>query len=131
MTDDTKPPMVVDKAALLPYGTNLSAPSFTLPDVKGFKEHFSISASHKLTAKYEEIKREYDQLVQSASDNQMIYSARFNFKPVAGRVYFLYNTSNDGKDYMLSLIGPHQWSKYQFIGSFRYASDSLWERVDE
>jgi len=112
-------------ANILPYGSNLSAPPITLPDVKGFKQEFGLQASNRLSARYEEIKKQYEDLLNVAKDNQMIYSAKYNFVPKVGQTYHLYWT---GEEYTLSLI--ENWKRFKYVGSFKFNADNIWERID-
>lgn len=61
--------------------------------------------------------------------NDLIYRARYSFVPVVGKVYFLYRVAEE--DYILSLIEPEKWNKYEFLGAFRFASNDIWEPADE
>lgn len=59
--------------------------------------------------------------------SSLILSARFRFRPVAGRSYFLYS----GKpEWLLSLIAPTQWHGTppgEFVGRCRLRADMTWE----
>jgi hypothetical protein len=114
-------------ANILPYASNISAPPITLPDVSGFRQTYSHKASSTLSARYEELKREYEKLMALAEDNNKIYNAKYNFIPVVGQIYHLYNTGNE---YLLSMIEPSRWKLYEFTGSYRHTTDSVWERIE-
>ena len=122
-----KPDNVADAPNILPYGSNVSAPAIVLPDVGGFKTGRGIEAKHHLEGKLEEIKQEYYRLAKLAEDTQLVYQARFNFVPIVGETYHLYYT---GTEYILSLIEPERWNRYEFIGSYRLETDSVWKYVD-
>jgi len=123
-----KPDRVADNPMALPYGSNASAPAIVLPDVGGFKTGRGIEAKHHLESKLEEIKQEYFKLAKLAEDTQLVYQAKFNFVPTVGETYHLYYT---GSDYILSLIEPERWDRFQFIGSYRLETDSVWKQIDD
>jgi len=126
MQNKKKPDNVTEDANILPYGSNVSAPAIVLPDVGGFKTGRGIEAKHYLESKLDEIKEEYYRLAKLAEDTQKIYQAKFNFVPIVGETYHLYNT---GTDYILSLIEPERWNRYEFLGSYRLETDSVWKEI--
>ena len=95
--------------SITPYGTDLAAPKIDLPDVGGFKRTGVDRAKKDLSAKLNELKREYEKLIEQASITEMVYSSRFNFEPIVGYTYHLY-LDNNGETF-LSLIGPSEWVK--------------------
>ena len=68
-----KPDMVTDLPASTPYPTNVGAPAFKLNNIVEFKETRSSNALHHLNTRLEEIKKQYDALVDLAQDTEMIY----------------------------------------------------------
>ena len=121
-----KPDNVSDDAGILPYGSNVGAPSIVLPDTDLFKTERGGNASNYLNEKLEEIKHQYEELKKLAEDTSIVYNAHYNFIPKVGKVYHLYYT---GEKYTLSLI--ENWDRFEFVGSFRFTSDNVWERVVE
>jgi len=122
-----KPDNVVANPASMPYPTNVGAPAFTIPDVVKHKKERGANASNYFETKFDELKEEYFRLVKQVEDTQLVYSAKYAFIPVVGKIYHLY--VDEIGTLFLSLIEPHQWSK-EFKGSFKYTSDNTWERVD-
>jgi hypothetical protein len=59
--------------------------------------------------------------------NDIIYSAKHSFVPIIGRIYFLYKTD---KGYILSLIEPERWNKFEYIGAYKLTSNDIWEAVE-
>jgi len=125
--DDSKDDL--SKPNLLPYGIVPQAPAITVPDVALFKKSRSMGVVHHFNTRVNEIKRTYEKFLEEVRVNDMIYSARYNFVPIVGRVYHLYKVSEG--DYMLSLIEPAKWNKYEFVGSYKMASNDVWELVEE
>lgn len=119
-----KPDNVADDANILPYGSNVGAPSISVPDTAKFKERIPLANKH-LKQRLEEIKTEYDELLSLAQDTELCYNAKYNFIPIVGHEYYLYWT---GSEYMLSLIEPDRWDKYEFIGTYIHETNNTWKR---
>jgi hypothetical protein len=110
----------------LTYGSNIGAPSIHLEDVGGWKQIQAQNANKIFTKKYEEIKDEFKKLVDEVSWNEYVYSASYNFLPVIGETYYLYE-KNDGSVF-LSLIAPDEW-KMKFLGATRLESNNKWIKL--
>jgi len=110
----------------LTYGSNIGAPVIQLDDVGGWKRIQAQNANKIFTKKYEEIKDEFKRLVDEVSWNEFVYSATYNFLPVIGETYYLYE-KNDGSPF-LSLIAPTEWNM-KFIGSTRLESNNKWIKL--
>lgn len=124
--------MVTDLPASTPYPTNVGAPAFKLNNIVEFKETRSSNALHHLNTRLEEIKKQYDDLVQLAQDTEMIYSAKYGFIPIVGKIYHLYMGYDDKP--MLTIMGPGDWSTSRgedYLGSFKFTTENTWERVEE
>ena len=72
--------------------------------------------------KYQQIKRLW---------SSMILDSEFNFEPVEGEVYYLYQTEQ-GK--LLSLLSPidwgedhHKYGKDNLVGVVEYCPDNTWK----
>lgn len=126
MTDKEYEKDDLSKPNLLPYGIVPQAPAIQLPDVGLFKKNKSRTVTHHFQTKFNEIKRQYEQMMREVHINDLIYSAKHNFVPIVGKIYHLYNT---GEGCILSLIEPERWTKFEYMGSFRLASSDIWEEV--
>jgi hypothetical protein len=113
-------------AALLPYATNVGAPAIVKEDIDGWKQRGVNRVNHQLKAKFEELKAEYQQMIEELQWNELVYSSKFSFEPVIGEEYHLY-VGDDGNVF-LSLIEPYQW-KRECIGSFRLNSEQKWMKI--
>ena len=125
-----KPDRVADNKMTMPYGDSVAAPAITLPDTKDYREVKVKEAQNKLKTRYEELEAEFKKLVETAADNELIYNAAIGFNPKVGEVYHLYK-KQDGNAWV-SLVGPDEWGpgyNFEFLGSFRLATDSVWIRV--
>ena len=118
---------VAKKPNLLPYGSNVGAPSIKPTDISSWKDEKVVTTNHYFSSRYDEIKKDYLKLMEEYEWNTLVYNAEFRFKPVMGKVYFLYQ-KDDGKLF-LSLIEPNEWDKI-FIGAFKLISDNRWEKTD-
>ena len=76
--------------------------------------------------RFEELKKEYQKLVDEYQWNDLVYQSKFTFEPVIGKIYHLY-VGNDQKNF-LSLIEPNFWDK-EHIGSFKYNHDNKWIKI--
>ena len=110
----------------LTYGSNIGAPSIILDDVGGWKRIQAQNANKIFTKKYEEIKDEFKKLVDEVSWNEFVYSATYNFLPVIGETYYLYE-KKDGSPF-LSLIAPTEWNM-KFLGATRLESNNKWIKL--
>ncbi len=118
---------VAKKPNLLPYGSNVGAPSIKPTDISSWKDEKVVTTNHYFSSRFDEIKKDYLKLMEEYEWNTLVYNAEFKFKPVMGKVYFLYQ-KDDGKLF-LSLIEPNEWDKI-FIGAFKLISDNRWEKTD-
>lgn len=123
-----KPDNVADSPLTTPYGTNVSAPAFTVPDVKGYKQAQAAEASHRFHQRYNELENAMQELMNQAQYNDRLLSADIAFKPIIGRVYHLYN--KEQKDF-ISMISPGEWGqKYMqsltYVGSYKILADNVW-----
>ena len=125
-TKDTKPDNVAENPAILPYGSNVGAPAIHVTNIEHWKEPRVISVNQQLKDKFEELKKEYQKLIEEYRWNDLVYKSKFNFEPVIGKIYHLYYNRN-GK-ILLSLISPTEWN-FEHIGSFKYNHDNKWIKV--
>jgi len=107
----------------LTYGSSTSAPAIRLEDVGGWKQIQAQNANKIFTKKYEEIKNEFRKLVDEVSWNEFVYSSTYNFLPVIGETYYLYEKDNGSV--FLSLIAPNEW-RMKFLGATRLESNNKW-----
>lgn len=120
-----RPDNYSENANILPYGSNVSAPAIVVPDVCEFVTERSNNARNYFLEKLNVLQREYDALLELSEQTNLVYNAKYNFIPRVGHVYHLYWT---GEEYTLSLI--ENWKKFEYIGSFLFTADNVWERVE-
>ena len=115
-------------AGVLPYGTNSSAPKITPTDLTGWKNSNVSKVNHQINTEYENLKSQFENLMEKFKHNNLIYSAKFNFEPIVGKIYHLYRDKNE--DLFLSLISPSECN-FNYQGSFKLNEDKVWIKVDE
>ncbi len=110
----------------LTYGSNSGAPAIKLEDVGGWKQTQAQRANKVFTKKYDEIKEEFVNLIDEVKWNEFIYSATYNFIPVLGETYYVYERK-DGSIF-LSLISPTEWNM-KCLGSTKLDSNNKWIKL--
>ena len=86
----------------------------------------SIKANKYFQSRLDELKDEYKRLVEEYNWTSLVYKSTYNFQPILGEHYHLYENNN--KDLFLSLIEPTQWDKV-YIGTFILLNNGKWEKV--
>lgn len=107
-------------ANIKPYGTNVGAPAIKPDDVDTWKSIGVTKVNKQFLSKFNELKKEYQNLIEEFKWNELVYKSRFHFEPVIGHTYHLY--FGDDGDLFLSLIAPHEW-KRDHVGSFTLNSE--------
>lgn len=110
-------------ANVLPYGTSVGAPAIRIDDLVSWKSRGITTVNKQFESKFNELKMQYESLIQEFEWNELVYSSKFSFEPVVGETYHLYRSS-DGSHF-LSLIGPEEWNK-EHVGTFKLNSDKKW-----
>ena len=116
------------RRALLPYGTDFSAPRIELPDIDLWQTQRGTIARAYFQDCIYKLQEQYEELVELAKLNERVYGSEFNFEPKVGQVYHLYRAYS-GK-LVLSLIDP-PWSTMEHIKSVQYTADSIWIALDK
>ena len=134
MKKEKKPDLVVFNedtqrydAALKPYGTSASSPVIKPLNTATWRNDGVQRVNKQFQSKFEEVRNEYEQLMQKFQYNDLVYNSKFSFEPNIGEVYYLYN--NKKAESFLSIISPNQCS-FDYVGSFRLNSDKMWEKLD-
>lgn len=70
-------------------------------------------------------------LKERADVSAQIYDAQMSFKPVIGKVYYLY-LKKDGKN-VLSLVSPEEWGSShpykEFVSAVKLLADHTWQVI--
>jgi hypothetical protein len=110
----------------LTYGSNQGAPAIKLEDVGGWKQMQAGVANKQFKSKYDELKEEFQKLIDEVNWNELVYQSSYSFIPVMGETYHLYVREDEST--FLSLIHPTQWNK-KYVGSFKLDSTQKWIKV--
>ena len=113
-------------AALRSYSTNLGAPAITINDTAAWKNTNVHKVNKQVKAKYDELKAEFDALIEQFEYNNLIYRAKFSFEPIVGEIYHLYRDKKQQP--FLSIISPTECS-FDHIGTFRLNAEKMWEKI--
>lgn len=125
-TTSKKPDNVADFPNLIPYPTNVGAPQIVPNNIDFWKQKNLVKLNKHYSTEFEELKEKYESLVSNFEWNELIYNSKFNFEPVMGEIYFLYQKTSG--ELFLSLISPDEWN-FKLIGSFRLSSTNRWEKI--
>ncbi len=112
-------------AYLRPYPTNLTAPKIEPNDMVSWKRSNLYSVNNHFKSKFEELKEEYQKLLDSFRDNDTLYGVKYNFEPIVGNTYHLYKKDSD---HFLSILAPEECN-FSYVGSYLLNSDKLWQKV--
>lgn len=77
-----KPDNVADNPGLLPYGSNVGAPSIKVENIESWKNSKVIKVNKEFNNRYELLKKQYDELVEEFKWNEIVYNSKFNFEPM-------------------------------------------------
>jgi hypothetical protein len=114
-------------AALKPYGTSASSPVIQPTNTATWTADGVRRVNKILKGKFDEVRKEYDLLMEKFQYNDMLYNAKFGFEPIIGETYHLFK--NNKEELFLSIIEPNQWD-LEHKGSFRLNTDKMWEKVE-
>ena len=134
-----KPDNVANNPMACCYGTNVSAPAMTVPDVQGYKKAQAAEASHRFHSRYEELEQQMKELMTQAQYNDRLLAADIAFKPIIGQTYYLYQKDDSAEFYdsdFISMISPKEWGddymkRQIFIGAYKILSDNVWIEIEE
>ena len=122
-----KPDNVADRPGLLPYASNVGAPSIKPTDLTSFKKNGLDKVNKVFDRRYKEIIEQAETLQKTFLITQTVYESKYKFEPIVGEVYHLYEDSDGG--YSLSLIKPSEWTK-KHVYSVVLNSDMTWTKID-
>ena len=107
----------------LDYATSVGAPVIKMDQVVSWKSRGIQNVNKEFESKFNELKLEYQKLMEEYKWNDIVYNAKFSFEPVIGEIYHMYL----GEDnlHFLSLISPQEWNK-KYVATFKLNSDKKW-----
>lgn len=86
----------------------------------------SYKADNYFNSRLKELKQEYKELVEEYNWTKLVYGSEYNFQPLLGEEYFLYERKD--KNLFLSLIKPMEWNQ-TYIGSFKLMNNGKWDKI--
>jgi hypothetical protein len=113
---------------VIPYPTHVGAPKIEPQDLTSFKKHGLNKVDRVVKKKFDEIVKEAETLQKSIVLQQEVYSSKYNFEPIIGEIYHLYDNSDGSRS--LSLIAPNEWSK-KYLYSVVLNSDMTWTKLSK
>lgn len=126
-----KPDDVADNPHTLPYASDRAAPVIK-PDtsIAGWKVGAVVAANKHYEDRYNDIKQQFQELVDEFKWNDIMFNAEMRIKPVVGKPYYLYQRE-DGM-YRVSLFAPHECvvGNDGYVGAFRLNYDNRWEKIE-
>jgi hypothetical protein len=124
--------------SVLPYSASVSG-AVIRPTEEGVIRHKALTAMEEQTnMQLAQIRKQIELLALQAQEIQkrkdlsmMIYSAKLNFQPVIGQVYYLYE-KQDGS-MMISMVSPKEWGGSgpfsKFIAKVQLLADHTWNEI--
>ena len=119
--------MYAEDKAIMPYGDSVAAPKIELENVSAWVAKQTSDVNNYLSAKFEELREEYTNLIALYKWNELVNKADFSFIPIKGHSYYLYQKQNG--QLFLSLIEPEYWNQL-FVGKVTLDSDNKWMKVE-
>jgi hypothetical protein len=105
------------------YPTNVGSQKF---EVLQIDKSDALKADKYFNKRLEELKEEYDKLINEYETTKLLYSTNYGFQPILGHSYHIYR-GKDGNTF-LSLINPNEWDK-EYLGSYRLNTNGTWESI--
>jgi len=111
------------------YPTEIGSQPFEPDNIELFKLDKTQKLKHHFVQKFDEIKSEYEKLMNEIQVNERIYKASYSFVPVVGYVYYLYQKEDTE---FLSIISPEEWNhRFEFIGKYVLQTDGRWLEAEQ
>lgn len=77
-------------ANVLAYPTSVGAPAIKMDNVVDWKNIGIRNVNREFESKFNELKAEYEKLMQEYEWNEILYNAKYSFEPIIGEIYHLY-----------------------------------------
>lgn len=115
-------------ASQLNYGTSVGAPAIKMDNLVSWKARGIEKVNKEFESKFNELKQEYEKLIEEFHWNELVYNSKFSFEPVVGETYHMY--TNDEGIHFLSIIAPNEWNK-EYLATLKLNSDKKWVLIAE
>ena len=105
------PDNYVPNAYAIPYASSLSSPVIKPNNLGGWKMGAVHSANQHYEERFEELRKNLQDLAEEVKWNEIVFNAEMKFKPIVGKEYHLYE--RESSKYFLSLFAPDEcsWGK--------------------
>lgn len=94
--------------------------------------HYANHQMETLKRQAELIMKQVREIEERVRVSELIYQAEMRFVPVIGKTYYLYE--RDEGQYMLSLIGPHEWGRSRsfsrYVSTVKLLADHSWDVLE-
>lgn len=120
--------MKTKKLNLLNYPSSLGSPKIDTSELEISKHQEVHKMNHFFKGKFEELVKEYENLLLDFELNKKILSSDYKFIPSVGQVCYLYERK-DGS-FFLSIIEPTQWKK-KLVCIVKYNSNYKWDLIEK
>ena len=115
------------RANHLPYPVSTLSPKIVPQDLTSFKSRGIGKVEKDFQLRLMDLHESYLAILDDFHWNKLVYESRYQFEPVLGETYHLYEI----RDALhLSLIAPHEWRQHRWIGSFQLTVDAKWKPVE-
>lgn len=115
------------RANYLPYPASTLSPRIVPQDLTSFKSRGISKVEKDFQLRLLQLHESYLAMVDDFNWNKLVYESKYQFEPVLGETYHLYEI----RDALhLSLIAPHEWPQYRWIGSFQLSVDARWKPME-
>lgn len=113
--------------SMLPYDVERGGQAIQLLDLSIFQNKQQHALSKYLTAKAEEIQKEYNTLLEIYKWNEYVMNFKINFEPIVGKVYYLYEATTN----FVSILSPRELTTCKFVGSTKLTADNYWIKYED
>jgi hypothetical protein len=111
------------KFSLLPYAGHIGSPVIKVEDTSHFKQKQVTKFNNFVDKKFEELKKQIDELSELYQLNEFIFGLELRFEPLIGETYHVYQNENSKN--FLSMIAPHECN-FLYICSVSLNTDGQW-----
>ena len=119
----TKPDNVADNPALLPYGSNVGAPSILIPNIDHWKQPRVSNVNKQFLSKFENLKEEYQKLVDEYKLQNMTQNIAIWF---TGYTLFI----NNEKYYINTKSFYDEYRIFSYENNFKWYDANLCEYTE-
>jgi hypothetical protein len=118
---------ISETPGLIPYPHHIGSAVVKPININTFKNKGIDKFNREVESRVEKLNEEYQKIVQEIEWNQMIYESEFNFEPLIGDRYYLYERKN--KKNFLSVIPPKNWRSMVCLGTFIMDENYKWKKI--